>query len=345
MDDLWNTLKHKNKPIFIYGMGNGADAVISKLYSVGAGFEGVFASDSFVRGQSFHGKTVKTYSEVCAEYDDFVVVTAFGSPLPEILENIERISKERELYIADAPVYGNTFFDNSFVSTHKKDIEFVYKHLAESRSAEVFENVVRFKLSGKPEYLFAAEDSEDDSLRKIFKMNRGATIFDLGAFIGDTAEKFAEFWPDYGKIIAVEPNEKNYIRLVKTSEKLKNVECVNAAIGYLCGSIFFDGEGGRNQIAHRGNQITKSLTIDALCEKYGKPDFIKFDIEGEELNGIIGGEKTIKEHKPAMLVSAYHRSEDIINIPKKVLALRQDYKVYVRHFPCIPCWDTYYLFV
>jgi len=344
MNDLWNSLKTKNKPIFIYGMGNGADAVIDKLYSNGIGFNGVFASDSFVRGQTYRGKVVQTYNDICSQYDNFIVITAFGSSLPEVRKNIEKIASEQELYIADAPVYGNTFFDINFVRVHKNEINHVYQNLADEHSQRIFENVVRFKMSGIPQYLFNAESNETETLLDIFKLPKGANIFDLGAFIGDTADKFSKLWPDYGKIIAVEASKKNYQRLLQNASKIPNTHCVNAAIGYLNGSIFFDSEGGRNQSAHSGKQITPSITIDSLTEKYGAPDFIKFDIEGEELCGLIGAEKTIKEHKPAMLISAYHRSEDIISISKKVLSLRSDYKMHIRHFPCIPCWDTYFIF-
>ncbi len=345
MLDLWHYLKEQNKPIVIYGMGNGADAVIDKLISVGGKVSGVFASDDFVRGQSFRGHTVLTYNDIKEKFKKFIVVTAFGSSLPEVKENLLRIASEQELYIADAPVYGKTFFDSSFVSAHKNQLFEVYNSLSDERSKEVFENVVRFKLSGKTDYLFAAEDNETETVKGLLQFPKNATIYDLGAFNGDTAEKFAALWNDYGKIVAVEPSERNFIRLIENTKPLKNIECVNAAIGYLNGNMFFGNEGGRNQSLHGGSKTTKCITIDSLAEKYGKPDFIKFDIEGEELNGIIGGEETIKKYKPALMISAYHRSEDIITIAKKVLSLRNDYKVYFRRFPCIPCWDSYFIFI
>ncbi len=345
MTDLWQSLKSKNKPIIIYGTGNGADAVIDKLASAGISVSGIFASDGFVRGQEFRGHTVRSYSDIKKQFGDFIVLTAFGSPLTEVRENIIKIAAEQELYIADAPVYGNTFFDGDFVSVHRTLLEQTYSLLADQRSKQNFENIVRFKLSGIPEYLFAAEDSEEKTLRQLLKLQKDATVFDLGAFIGDTAEKFAKLWPEYGKIIAVEPSEKNFSRLCATAEKLRDTQCVNAAIGYLNGNMFFGNEGGRNQSLHSGNRTTACVTIDTLTSIHGKPDFIKFDIEGEELNGIIGGENTIKEYKPLLMISAYHRSEDIITIPQKILSLRSDYKMYIRRFPCIPCWDTYYFFV
>ena len=61
---LWDYLKNTDKPIVLYGMGNGADMIIEVLESLSLTFSDVFASDGFVRGHSFHGKKVLTYSEI-----------------------------------------------------------------------------------------------------------------------------------------------------------------------------------------------------------------------------------------------------------------------------------------
>ena len=46
-----------------------------------------------------------------------------------------------------------------------------------------------------------------------------------------------------------------------------------------------------------------------------------------------------------MCVACYHRSEDIIELPLKMISLNKDYKIYMRHTPSVPAWDTYYYFV
>ena len=42
------------------------------------------------------------------------------------------------------------------------------------------------------------------------------------------------------------------------------------------------------------------------------------DVEGEEQKTILGAVETIKEQRPKMLVSCYHRTEDLITLPKTV---------------------------
>ena len=73
--------------------------------------------------------------------------------------------------------------------------------------------------------------------------------------------------------------------------------------------------------------------------------FIKMDIEGEEQNAILGAEKTVLKDKPKMIVSAYHKTDDFITLPETVFKIRDDYKLYLRHFKSLPAWDTNFYFV
>ena len=47
--ELWKHLKETKKPIVLYGMGNGADKIITVLENFGIPYCDVFASDGFVR--------------------------------------------------------------------------------------------------------------------------------------------------------------------------------------------------------------------------------------------------------------------------------------------------------
>ncbi len=345
MSDLWNYLAKTEKPILLYGMGNGADEIIDRLKKENKQISGIFASDGFVRGQYFHGYPILTYNQAKSKFSDFLVLTAFGTSQKEVIDNIKKISAERELYIPDVPVYGNTVFDSTYYTDNKADIDFIRTRLVDDKSRLIFDNVIGFKLSGKTSLLFAAESPESEVYEQLLSDGKIKTVFDLGAFDGDTAKLFAEYFPKCEKIVAVEPDVKNYKRLCENTKNQTGIIYVNAAISYLDGKMFFGGEGGRNQSLLQKNKQIDSVTVDTLSRRYFYPDFIKFDIEGEELNGIIGAENTIKTAKPKLMISAYHRSEDIVSIPKKVLSIRDDYKVYIRHFPCVPCWDTYYIFI
>ena len=68
--------------------------------------------------------------------------------------------------------------------------------------------------------------------------------------------------------------------------------------------------------------------------------FIKMDIEGAEKRALEGARKTIEKYKPKLYVCAYHRNEDFFALPEEILSIRSDYKIYLRHHPYIPAWET-----
>jgi hypothetical protein len=64
------------------------------------------------------------------------------------------------------------------------------------------------------------------------------------------------------------------------------------------------------------------------------------DVEGGEKEALEGCRKTIELWKPKMLVSAYHRSEDLYALPMQIRRLCPEYRFYFRHYRYIPAWDT-----
>ena len=84
-------------------------------------------------------------------------------------------------------------------------------------------------------------------------------------------------------------------------------------------------------------------SLDHLMD--GRPvTYLNIDVEGNEAAVLTGGANTIAAHRPKTLLAAYHRSEDLFDLPLRMLALRPDYRVYLRHWPCYPAWDVNYIF-
>ncbi len=342
--DLWQHLKQTQKPIVLYGMGNGADKIISVLNRYDIKVSGVFASDGFVREKIFHGFKVTDYKTAKETFGDMVVLVCFGSALPDVIENIKRIATEQELYAPDVPVYGDVLFNEEYAKQNKGKLEWVYNRLADDTSKKVFRCAVMYKLTGKIEYLFECETPSDEVYENILRFNDVETYFDLGAYRGDTVAEFLSVVADYKKIIAVEPDKKTYNKLCLATQELNNITNINACISDVDAEILFDMQGSRGSNIGKGEGRINSVTIDALAVQE-IPSYIKMDIEGAESAAIKGAAKTIIQYKPKMQIAAYHRSEDLILIPEKVLNLRHDYKIYLRHFPSLPCWDMSYYFI
>ena len=69
-EDLWTYLQKANKTVVMYGMGNGADKILNICDRYGIEVADFFASDGFVRGHSFRGMLVRSFSEIKEKYGD-----------------------------------------------------------------------------------------------------------------------------------------------------------------------------------------------------------------------------------------------------------------------------------
>ena len=61
---VWERLQREDRPIALYGMGDGADKILRVFADKGIKASTVFASDEFVRGHSFAGFRVQKLSEI-----------------------------------------------------------------------------------------------------------------------------------------------------------------------------------------------------------------------------------------------------------------------------------------
>ena len=125
---------------------------------------------------------------------------------------------------------------------------------------------------------------------------------------------------------------------------MKNIYAFNVGIGNFCGKANFSMSGGRNSKKEKGNIEIEFMTVDSIVGE-NKVTYIKMDVEGEEENAILGAKNTILNNKPKMLVSAYHKTDDLIKLPETVFGIRSDYKIYIRHLKSLPAWDTNFYFV
>ena len=127
MTDLWQhlqALSREGRPILLYGMGNGADKILAVCDRYHIPVADFFASDGFVRGHSFHGKVVLSFTQACEKYgaENMVVLLSFASSRPDVLETIELVAGLCELYIPDVPVCGTDLFNAAFYEEHADEI-------------------------------------------------------------------------------------------------------------------------------------------------------------------------------------------------------------------------------
>ena len=61
------------------------------------------------------------------------------------------------------------------------------------------------------------------------------------------------------------------------------------------------------------------------------------DIEGFEVPALMGGEQAIKKNRPILMISAYHKRDDVFNIYRYITGIVPDYKFYFFCHKTIAC--------
>lgn len=337
---VWEKLMESNSPLILYGMGNGADRVLEEFKRLNIAISGVMASDDFVRGQKFHNYTVKTFQEIKSEFNDFTILITFGTNRPDIMEKIKVLNENYRVLIPSVPVAGECIFNRSYLMRNGSELEEAYKMMADEKSRDTFKNMCYFEYTGELKYLFAMECSKDDAY-KILSLNSQENFLDLGAYRGDSIDEFLKYTcNNYESITAIEPDNKNFAKLAEAKGNLSNINLVNKGIWNFDTYLYFNTGKGKGTVANNKEGVLTPVTsIDTLA-KDTKFTYIKMDVEGVEFVVLSGGVNLLSKNKPKLNISCYHRCCDIFRLPIMLKRTNPDYKIYMRHHPYIPCWDT-----
>lgn len=334
--NVWTALAQADKPIILYGMGNGADKVLDEFDKRHIKAAGVMASDDFCRYQEFRGFTVQKQRDFEERFNDFLIVLCFGSSLPDVIAHIRHVAEQHRLLIPNTPVAGESIMDDRFLSRYRQEIEQAYSLLEDEASRKVFKGALDFCYTGELKYLDAIESDKDEVFENILRL-REERYLDLGAYRGDTVDEFLRYTDGYRSITAVEPNPKNYQKLCEHVADIENTTAIHAGIADRVGTMTISKKAGRMPVLGSAEGVEIPVTtVDKIdCS----PTYIKIDIEGMEQQMLRSAEHTLRTMKPKLNLAAYHRTEDFFLLINRLHEINPDYRIYLRKHPYIPCWD------
>ncbi len=149
------------------------------------------------------------------------------------------------------------------------------------------------------------------------------TVYDIGAAEGLFTIFFARAVGEKGKIVTFEPNQELYKKIIENVKlnKFNHVKARQIALGKErkketlifhplapeCGSI---EENEKARILRSKAAKTFEVEVDSLdnhitTTSLPRPDFIKIDVQGIELDVLLGMSKTIQKHKPKLFVEIH----------------------------------------
>ncbi len=183
---------------------------------------------------------------------------------------------------------------------------------------------------------------EQYAIHGVVEAQKGDTVIDVGAFIGDTACYFSNRVGRNGKVLSFEiaPGSIDFAKENMRINHCHNVHIIQYALSDKSGCLpltLNSIDASSNAVmeeplsSKQHTHTVKSITLDEYCkEAQEKVDFIKADIEGAEMSMLRGAKHTIASSAPVCAICLYHKKNDFWEIPQYLENLCPDYTFWFR---------------
>lgn len=316
---------------YVFGINEYAESV-AKICNID-GF-----IDDFSRAATHMGKPVCKLGSVAP---DSLVVSCVTASFPvSALDNLQKAGiRHFADYFALADVSGGKLPQvNAITETrddyreHAAEYLWLRERLCDKLSRNILDRLMHFRLGGDLQPMSVFEYAADRQYFEPFLGLRAGEVFvDGGGFDGFTSREFARRCPDYKAIHLFEPSDRMLAVARNNLADLARVTYHLLGLYDRAATLRFDAGGGSaSRITENG---TESIEVGRMDDAVNEAvSFIKLDLEGAEQAALKGAKEHILADHPRLAVAVYHRPEDFWKIPKYILGLRDDYKLYLRHY-------------
>lgn len=166
----------------------------------------------------------------------------------------------------------------------------------------------------------------------------GDIAFDIGANLGQTTDKLLHV---ANRVIAVEPSAECVRELRKKYKNNAAITTVNKGVSDKDELLPFNYNETRSRTSSfiRGwneegtvrSYFIRTTTLDALIEEYGKPQFIKIDVEGFELRVLKGLTQKIPSLSFEYHGNTWDDTLGCIELIEKLGTAKYNYNTFLKH--------------
>lgn len=305
----------------------------SNVYSAFNSVKFVFDNNPLKWGTKVQGiDVVKPEKQLFDQIDLLAITCGEGDVILEQLRKMG-LPESVRVIIPDISAIDRSGGDFKYIWGHMDELEYVYSVLSDEKSKQVFRNILNFKINHDNTLIEEIYDSFERQYfdEALINYKESDVFVDCGSYIGDTIEYYKKWSKDrFSKIYAIESDDENYKILNQIEDN--RIVPVKVAVWNKKTELHFNNLGsGSGYVNEDGKIVVKADTIDNILDGE-RADFIKMDIEGAEYYALLGANATIEKHKPALMISVYHKQDDFVRIPTLIKSMNTDYRLYFRHY-------------
>jgi len=332
-----------DKQFYIFGAGNTAIKVMQVLQNAGKSISSFIVTSKPSIPKINNIRVIELKETSTLDKNIPIIIAIFNREPNAFLQDIitslksfgfNKILTYPEFHSFFPAQLGDIFWltDKNYYSENIEKYLNVQKLFKDPISKDTYSLIIEYLKTFDPSIL-----TKPDFKNQYFPLDidvwdgRGA-FYDIGSFDGENIFDAYKAKGQLDLVIAFEPEMDNFQKIV-TNPKLKDI--TKQFFIYPCGVWsettmlkFETGVGESSSYSEHGNQIIPVVKIDEIIHTH--PGYLKMDIEGAEIEALLGAKNTICKYKPSLAISIYHKPEHIYSIPELINSWDLGYNFYIR---------------
>jgi len=311
-------IKYKKMEVVLYGIGGKAFHCLNWLRTVGiepiciTDKKELLDSDIFFGIPQISINEISNYingRKICALLCDTSLRYDYNLDIARKLLYNAGISCIYDIKFSNSVYYYEWKY---YLCRHSNDFIESFSFFKDQLSKEIFIEYVRCVMEND----FYRLDNEH-TYRKyfgdgIFNLRKDECFISCGAYLGDSIFHFVDQYP-FERVYGIEANKNYFDGMVEYLKALPTE--IYDKIDLFCA-----------ELSSQGN-----TALDTLLQNR-KVTLISLDVEGAEIGVLKGAKGIIQSQRPVLALSAYHKADDLVTLPKIVNQYVDNYSFFLRKY-------------
>lgn len=267
-----------------------------------------------------------------------VVIGVFNAyvNVAEIFDDLEALGFGRVIslvefvrYFPDDQPFRYWLVNPTFLERHANHIASFRAALADETSQQLLDRIVEFRTHGDPRCL-PPIDEQQYFPSDLPRWPSALRFIDCGGYTGDTVQALHKAGYTFSALASFEPNLENYQALTRALSGLPG------AAHFPCGvsdrnrlSGFDPSLGAGGHLVEEGGDPVFCVRLDDALPGFA-PTLLKMDIEGEEPAALRGAERLLRDSRPNLAISIYHRADHLWSLFEQIRDYDLGYRFHLR---------------